>query len=71
MRTGPSFPTESPALHPPTVRPHTDVSNWKYKEHKEEAVKITVKKRVEEVKTEEAKPDSSPDKKNGDVPVVS
>jgi hypothetical protein len=47
------------------------VSNWKYKEHKEEAVKITVKKRVEEVKTEEAKSDSSPDKKNGDVPVVS
>ena len=52
---------------------YSDVSTstWKYEKHKEEAVKITVKKRTEEVKTEEAKADSSPDKKNDDHPVVS
>ena len=47
---------------------HTDVSTWKYEKPKEEAVKITVKKRTEEVKVEEEKPESSP--KPGD-PLVS
>ena len=47
---------------------YTDVSTWKVEKHKEEAVKITVKKRAEEVKVEEAKADPSPDQKASDLP---